>query len=216
MHYAITKRLLFVCLTHITLLSKKQKSDQSQAGAKKWTQISSIFNTWVPPPCVSFSSWLCRWRRPRDLRVESRGGGKRMLRPPADNRKKKRHRCSGQTFRFNRLKLLLFFLILRTGYTIYNLWPSLDTCVEFLYQIWGTWVSAIGSGQQAHLKGWLAQARWASQPFFLYTRNKTTFFFFKKKKKGQKFSTNRFVGNFIQLIYKIDMCPLACEKYMLF
>jgi len=42
------------------------------------------------------------------------------------------------------------------------------------------------------------------------------FFFLKKKKKGQKFSTNRFVGNFIQLIYKIDMCPLACEKHMLF
>jgi hypothetical protein len=35
-------------------------------------------------------------------------------------------------------------------------------------------------------------------------------------KKGQKFSINRFVGNFIQPTNKIDMCPLACEKYMLF
>jgi hypothetical protein len=55
--------------------------------------------------------------------------------------------------------------------------------------------------------------------FFFYKKpflNFLFFFFLKKKKKGQKFSTNRFVGNFIQLIYKIDMCPLACEKYMLF
>jgi hypothetical protein len=32
---------------------------------------------------------------------------------------------------------------------------------------------------------------------------------------GQKFPTNRFVENFIQPTYKIDMCPLACEKYVL-
>jgi hypothetical protein len=31
-----------------------------------------------------------------------------------------------------------------------------------------------------------------------------------------KFSTNRFVRNFLQLTYKIDMCPLAFEKHMLF
>jgi hypothetical protein len=32
----------------------------------------------------------------------------------------------------------------------------------------------------------------------------------------QKFHTNRFVGNFLQSTYKIDMCHLACEKHMLF
>jgi hypothetical protein len=32
----------------------------------------------------------------------------------------------------------------------------------------------------------------------------------------KKFLQNRFVGNFLQLTYKIDMCPLACKKYMLF
>jgi hypothetical protein len=29
-----------------------------------------------------------------------------------------------------------------------------------------------------------------------------------QKKKKQKFHTNRFVGNFIQLTYKSDMCHL--------
>jgi hypothetical protein len=33
---------------------------------------------------------------------------------------------------------------------------------------------------------------------------------------GHKFPTNRYVGSFLQLTYKIDMCLLACEKHMLF
>jgi hypothetical protein len=33
---------------------------------------------------------------------------------------------------------------------------------------------------------------------------------------GQKKFTNRFVENFLQPTYKIDICPLACEKHMLF
>jgi len=33
---------------------------------------------------------------------------------------------------------------------------------------------------------------------------------------GHKFPTNRFVGNFLQSTYKIDVCHLACEKHMLF
>jgi hypothetical protein len=36
-----------------------------------------------------------------------------------------------------------------------------------------------------------------------------------KELDGQKFPTNRFVGNFLQSTYKIDMCLLACEKHML-
>jgi hypothetical protein len=45
-------------------------------------------------------------------------------------------------------------------------------------------------------------------------------FLFAKKTRGegepvrQKFLTNRFVGNFIQLTYKINMCPMACEKHI--
>jgi hypothetical protein len=34
--------------------------------------------------------------------------------------------------------------------------------------------------------------------------------------KGQKFPTNQFVENFIQSIYKIDMCPLAYENHIFF
>jgi len=54
-------------------------------------------------------------------------------------------------------------------------------------------------------------------------------FQFKKKKKiikgkkethgqliGQKFIINLFVGNRIQIISKINMYSLACEKHMLF
>jgi len=33
-------------------------------------------------------------------------------------------------------------------------------------------------------------------------------------KIGQKFPTNRFIGNFIQPTYKIDMCPFTCEKHV--
>jgi hypothetical protein len=33
---------------------------------------------------------------------------------------------------------------------------------------------------------------------------------------GQHFSTNRFLRNIIQLIYKIDICPLTCKKHVLF
>jgi len=63
---------------------------------------------------------------------------------------------------------------------------------------------------------------------FKYVRN--TYFFIDAIKKlhmyllhmsilyvsCMKFSTNRFVRNFIQPTYKIDMCPLTCEKHMLF
>jgi hypothetical protein len=35
-------------------------------------------------------------------------------------------------------------------------------------------------------------------------------------KNRHKFLTNWFVGNFLQSTYKIDMCPLACEKHILF
>jgi hypothetical protein len=59
--------------------------------------------------------------------------------------------------------------------------------------------------------------------------NNRLMFQFKKKKKiikgkkethgqliGQKFIINLFVGNRIQIISKINMYSLACEKHMLF
>jgi hypothetical protein len=38
----------------------------------------------------------------------------------------------------------------------------------------------------------------------------------KINKNRQKIFTNWFVRNFLQPTYKIDMCPLTCEKHMLF
>jgi hypothetical protein len=39
---------------------------------------------------------------------------------------------------------------------------------------------------------------------------------FCSSKKGQKFSTNRFVGNFLQLTYKSDMCALSIREYIIY